>query len=385
MNLLRIILIILTLNACSSFDSEDTQSQIDFESVYPNLYQTFSGNIDFNDLPNYEAQTFPNYINLDNSILNPTTDEGSLLGRILFYDVNLSTDNSVSCSSCHQQGNAFSDTSDVSTGVNGVTGRHSMRLINTRFSRETAFFWDERASTLEEQTTQPIRDHNEMGFSGTSGAPDFADLITKLENLAYYPELFEYAFGSNEITETRMQLALGQFIRSIQSFDSKYDTGRALAGNDNANFSNFTADENAGKTLFLDPPPAGGAGCATCHTPPSFDISPNSLNNGVIGVFGSIDTDLTVTRSPSLRDLFKPDGSNNGAFMHDASFSTIEDVINHYNNGISSNGNLDPRLSPGGSPQNLNLNATEIDQIVQFLKTLSGNNVYTDSKWSDPF
>ena len=109
-----------------------------------------------------------------------------------------------------------------------------MRLINSRFSDEMKFFWDERANSLEEQTTMPIQDHNEMGFSGTNGDLNFQDLITKLEQVDYYPDLFNFAFNSTEITETRIQDALAQFIRSIQSFDSKYDTGRALAPNDGA-------------------------------------------------------------------------------------------------------------------------------------------------------
>ena len=77
----------------------------------------------------------------------------------LFYDKNLSIDNSISCASCHQQAAAFGDLATVSTGVDGVTGRHSMRLAYARFGNEDRFFWDERAPSLEAQTTQPIQDH----------------------------------------------------------------------------------------------------------------------------------------------------------------------------------------------------------------------------------
>ncbi|MEZ4818412.1 MAG: hypothetical protein R3A45_00415 [Bdellovibrionota bacterium] len=129
----------------------------------------------------------------------------------------------------------------------------------------------------------------------------------------------------------------------------------------------------------------GGAGCAGCHNPPEFDIRSTSGNNGVTGVFGSLDTDFTVTRAPSLRDLVKPDGSSNGAFMHDASLGSLEDVIEHYNSGIALNDDLDERLAPGGVPQNLGLSATEKQQLVDFLKTLSGSNVYTDPKYASPF
>lgn len=97
-------------------------------------------NIDFNNLLNYAFQTTPAYITKDNTVANPITNEGATLGRILFYDKNLSSDNTVSCSTCHQQVNAFSDIDIASNGVNGQTGRHSMRLINTRFANEAKFF-----------------------------------------------------------------------------------------------------------------------------------------------------------------------------------------------------------------------------------------------------
>lgn len=198
--------------------------------------------------------------------------------------------NSVACASCHQQQFAFGDQLVPSKGVQGgTTGRHSMRLINTRFSNELRFFWDERAPSLELQTTQPIKDHAEMGFSGQNGRPVFSALITKLQNIGYYKELFQFVYGDQVITEVRLQECLSQFIRSIQSFDSKYDAGRSLVGNDGQPFPNFTQQENQGKQLFLAPPQfgpggirtGGGAGCAGCHRPPEFDIDPNSRNNGI--------------------------------------------------------------------------------------------------------
>jgi cytochrome c peroxidase len=200
--------------------------------------------------------------------------------------------------------------------------------------------------------------------------------------------MFAMTFGNATVNETRIQRSLAQFVRSIQSFDSKYDTGRAAAGNDGANFLNFTAAENAGKQLFLAPPPQGGAGCAGCHRPPEFDIDPASLNNGVTGKIGG-GTDLTNTRSPSLRDLIGPVGRSNGGLMHDASFATLAQVINHYNQIPAINANLDNRLRRlrrlNGQVQNLNLTQAQKDALAAFLATLSGNAVYTDAKWSDPF
>lgn len=380
------------LTSCSD---NDNSAYLPIPDSYPNVEAAFGTKIDLNNLENYANQPIPGYIRKDNSRANPITNKGATLGRILFYDKNLSANNSISCSSCHQQANAFSDSQNASNGVNGLTERHSMRLINTRFAVESKFFWDERASTLEIQTTQPIQNHIEMGFSGTSGDQTFSDLTAKLSALGYYKELFKFVYGTEEITEGRIQSALAQFIRSIQSFDSKYDSGRALVANDNQPFSNFTAQENTGKNLFLAPPvfdatgnrTGGGVGCAGCHAPPEFDIDPNTRNNGIIGVLNGTGIDITITRAPSLRDLVKRDGSLNGSLMHTAGITSLQSVIGHYGS-ISiapGNTNLDPRLRPNGFGQQLHLTAAEVNSLIAFLQTMSGTNVYVDPKWSSPF
>lgn len=348
------------------------------------------GVLDLTQLANYANQPVPAYINKDNTTAgNAITDEGATLGRVLFHDKRLSRNDTVSCSSCHAQSHAFADPAVASTGVAGTTGRHSIRLINPRFANESRFFWDERAATLENQTTQPVRDHVEMGFSGTSGDPDFAALTAKLAAVPEYRVLFAMTFGDAAVSETRIQRSLAQFVRSIQSFDSKFDAGRAQAPNNAAPFPNFTAQENNGKALFLNPPappgqPQTGAGCAGCHAPPEFDIDPNSLNNGVIARIGG-GTDLTNTRSPSLRDLIGPDGQSNGPFMHDGGFSTLAQIINHYNVIPGDNTNLDPRLRRPGGVQNLGLSQQQMNDLAAFLRTLTGTAVYTDEKWAGPF
>lgn len=343
--------------------------------------------VDLNTSFNYANQTIEPYISKDNTVGNPITDLGATLGRVLFYDKKMSLNNAIACASCHKQEFAFGDTALVSEGFEGgVTGRHSMRLINARFADETHFFWDERADSLEMQSTMPIQDHVEMGFSGINGQPDFDSLVAKLYAQDYYNPLFEAAFGDTLINEDRVQKALAQFVRSIQSFDSRYDIGRGQVVNDGQDFPNYTTSENNGKELFLAPPPNGGAGCAGCHRPPEFDIDPEALNNGIIGVVGSTtDSDLTNTRAPSLRDIINPDGNLNGSLMHNGSVSSLEALIAHYNNVVQdpNNTNLDPRLEgPGG---NLQLTAAEQQDLILFLRTLTGNAVYTNEKWSDPF
>lgn len=344
----------------------------------------------------YSSQTIPGYIAKDNTPLNnEITDKGATLGRVLFYDKKLSVNNTIACASCHHQQFAFSDTASASVGVNGTTTRHAMRLVNGRFANETHFFWDERALTLEQQTTQPIQNATEMGYSGQNGDPSLSDLITKMNNVWYYPQLFTWVYGDPQITEQRIQKAIAQFVRSIQSFDSKYDAGIAQTGNPGGPFPNFTQQENRGKALFSQAPQfdangiriAGGAGCNGCHGAPEFDIAPISRNNGVVGSFAG-GTDLTNTKAPSLRDVVDANGNPYGGFMHDAGqngLNTLMDVIDHYDSIPADNPRLDPKLKPAGHLQRLRLTTDEKAALVAFIRTLTGSDVYTNSRWSSPF
>ncbi|MDW3193250.1 MAG: cytochrome c peroxidase [Cytophagales bacterium] len=359
--------------------NDDPVNQVDTRSIT----EVFGESLSLESPLNYADQSIPNYINEDNTTRgNQIENEIATLGRVLFYDKNLSSDNSTSCASCHKQTLAFGDDAVLSQGVNGVTGRHSMRLVNARFSEEERFFWDERANSLETQTTMPIQDHIEMGFSGNEGDDDINGLIAKMEGIDYLVNLFEYAYGTNEISEERMQLALAQFVRSIQSFDSKYDVGLAQAGDEDDDFDNFSVLENMGKDLFM-----GRAGCERCHNAPEFSINDNSRNNGVITVAGDPDAvDTEVTRSPTLRDIFNPGGTLNGPMMHDGGFATFEEVLNHYSTvgPTPENNNLDDRLE-GRRGGNRNLDNQDITAIIAFVQTLTGTEVYTDERWSDPF
>ena len=364
---------------------------------YAAIKLAFGTNIDPANLENYANQDKPAYILKNNLGNNPITDKNATLGRVLFYDKNLSINNTISCSSCHKQNFAFGDTAVVSAGVEGgLTIRHSMRLINTRFANEAKFFWNERAANLNIQTTMPIVDHLEMGFSGQNGRGNFATLTSKLSTINYYKELFKFTFGDTVVTENRIQNALTSFVSSIQSFDSKYDIGRAQVNNDNQPFPNFTPAENQGKTLFMTAPvfnaaglrTTGGLGCNACHNAPEFDIDPNTLNNGIIGIANSANGfDITNTRAPSLRDLTNAAGAINTPMMHTGVLRNLRAVINHYNtiNLNPRNTNLDPRLRPAGNAQNLNVTEAEIAAIVAFMQTLGGNNVYVNKKWSNPF
>ena len=341
--------------------------------------------INFDALPNYSNPNYPiHYINsvgdTNEPANNQTTDEGAILGRILFFDKQLSINDAVSCASCHQQGIAFTDNNRFSVGFDGVnvTGAHSMRLVNARFYEDGSFFWDKRAATLEDQTTEPIINSVEMGFDDANGG--IAALITKMNTIEYYPALFEWVFGDATITEDRMQRAMAQYIRSMVSTDSRFDEAFAQVYNPNApgngvgqNFPSFTAEENLGKLIFTTN--QGGVNCAACHQLPSFSLAANSRSNG-------LDAGETIIfKSPSLKN-----SAASAQFMHDGRFSSLEEVVEFYNSGIQNGPALDNRLrTPNGQPVRMNLSQAEKNALVAFMRTLTDENVITDTKFSDPF
>ncbi len=306
----------------------------------------------------------------DNTPLtNATTNAGATLGRVLFYDRRLSRNDRVSCATCHQQQFAFSDTARLSRGfAGGLTGRHSMGLANARFYLRGRFFWDERAATLEAQVLQPIQDTTEMGLT----LPVF---VAKLSASPYYAALFTAAFGTPEITTDRAGRALAQFVRAMVSGTSKFD--QAFGGGTAPNFAaTFTADELAGQNLFNGP-----AGCARCHATNAF-ISDDIHNTGL---------DATQTDAGAGGGRFKAPSLKNVAvrppYMHDGRFQTLEQVVDFYNAGVQNNPNLDNRLRGpgGGGPVRLNLSATQRNQLVAFMRTLTDTAFLTDPKFANPF
>jgi len=208
------------------------------------------------DLPaHYTTNGFPAQFNFqyapteyDNTPAdNVTTDAGATLGRVLFYDKKLSGNGTIACASCHQQEHGFSDPEILSEGFEGGrTGRHSMGLANARFYAGGKFFWDERAATLEEQVLMPFQDEVEMGLTLT-------ELEQIVNNQAYYPPLFQDAFGDEAISSDRISKALAQFIRSMVSTTSKYDQARSEVQSPIVDFPSFTSQENQGKRLFYLP------------------------------------------------------------------------------------------------------------------------------------
>lgn len=350
-----------------------------FDYITINLPSHFTTNV--------PGQPLPTSINgTDNTPAdNPITNDGATLGRVLFYDKKLSANGTIACASCHKQDKGFSDDAILSPGfAGGTTGRHSMTLINARFYQRGRFFWDERAATLEEQVLMPFQDPVEMGMT-------LGQVVSKVQEQSYYPELFEKAFGSQEINSDKISKALAQFVRSIVSYSSKYDGGRALSASPGANFPNFTAEENLGKNIFFRTIPNGGGACFGCHTTEAFiSANPGPQNNGLDA---SSITDLgagNVFTNPIFVGRFKTTSLRNieltAPYMHDGRFSTLEEVVEHYNSGIQKHPTLSPALTDvNGNPVRLNFTQSEKAALIAFLKTLTDNSVSSELKWSNPF
>lgn len=324
---------------------------------------------------------------------NPITNAGATLGRVLFYDRNLSANGSTACASCHVQEHGFSDPDRLSRGFEGgLTRRRSMGLTNARFYRTGRFFWDERAATLEEQVLMPFQDPVEMGLT-----------LSQLERLVraqtYYSRLFQAAFGSPEVTSDRIARALAQFVRSLVSVDTKYDRGRSSVSSPLSPFPNFTEQENRGKRLFMTNGGVGRTPCTVCHQseamvtpgPPRgrgtfTGASNNGLDARSITDRGVAETtgnggDTGKFKSPSLRDV-----AVRAPYMHDGRFATLEAVIDHYSDGIQGHPNLAGALNErNGRPERYNFAEDEKSALVAFLRTLTDETLLSHEMFGDPF
>lgn len=386
---------LLLLTACGGDSATGTQVDDGSAAIASNL------TISTIALPNYSAQTLPSFYTAPvrqredrTPFFNVTTDAGATLGRVLFYDRRLSFNSTTSCASCHAQAGAFTDTLRFSRGFNGgiVSTAHSMRLGNARYNENATYFWDRRAASLEAQTTQPVKDAIEMGFTDANGGINA--LITRMDGLGYYRPLFRLAFGDSTITEQRMQFAMAQYIRSIVSTQSKWDLAYAQvfnpadpAGSALIPLPGYTAEELRGQQLFMlnpaggpggpggAPGAGGGAGCARCHVPPTYALAGNSASNGLdVG-------ELRVFRSPALKNV-----ALSRRFMHDGRFATLDEVVEHYDSGVRAGPALDPRLTAApGVPRRLNLTVADRAALVAFMRTLSDQPLLLDTRFSDPF
>ncbi len=311
---------------------------------------------------------------------NPITDAGATLGRVLFYDKLLSINNEKACASCHHQENGFSDTKAFSPGFNtGQTARNSMPICNLINAK--GFFWDNRTAKLEDMVLQPIKHDVEMGMERIESLP------AKLQTTSYYPELFEKAFGSKDVTKDGISKALAQFLRCMTSYNSLADMTDLMNSWGTNTDPRLTAGQVAGAQLFVQ------SGCIQCH-------SGSNLKGWGDEGFANIGLELNYAdkgmgkTDPLMEGVFKIPSLRNVAltapYMHDGRFQTLADVVEHYNSGVKNHPNLSPFLRTGWIPgdttvRRLNLTTSQKQNLVQFLETLTDVSQLADAKFSDPF
>lgn len=322
-----------------------------------------------------EHAIYGGYATIDTIVANDMiTSHGSTLGRVLFYDKQLSVKNTISCGSCHIQEFAFADTARFSIGLNGVlTPRNSPTITDLTWSSGSPFFegailfWDCRSRSLEEAILEPIQHADELG-------KDLDFMVQKLSAINYYPSLFENAFGDSEVTSDRVADALAQFIRSISSFDSHYDLVKMRE-------QTFTSEEEMGEELFVNNCTKG------CHNIHSLS-TPFPRNNGLdlvstdlgLGGWDGQQRNIGKFKSQTLRNI-----ELTAPYMHDGRFTTLEEVIDFYSDDVQLHPNSDFRHLQNDNFTGFNFTPTEKKAIVSFLKTLTTPTLLTHDKWSDPF
>lgn len=310
---------------------------------------------------------FPSITNIPAD--NPMTEEGVALGRKLFYDPRLSgrdgTDGIRSCSSCHHQEKNFEY--GAPTGTN-----HAMLpLVNLAWNR-TGLGWNGGVATLEDMVLAAVTSPVEINA-------DTNQVVRYLQKADDYPELFEKAFGSREITFVNIEKAIAQFVRSLVSADSKFD--RYLRGEEQ-----LSQDELEGYLLFCT---EEGADCFHCHGGGGNALMTTNLfyNNGLDDEFNDPEDRAAVTGSHWDRGAYKAPTLRNIAvsapYMHDGRFQTLDEVIDFYSDSVKNSETLSPlmhHVMDGG----VRLTAQEKSQLKAFLKTLTDEAFLENNEFSRP-
>jgi cytochrome c peroxidase len=306
-------------------------------------------------------------------IENPQTLEGIALGRKLFYDPLLSNDGTQACASCHLAENSFTDPNRYSTGITGEMGtRNAMPIFNLVWNFQNDFLWDGSASSLEDQVDDPIENPIEMNNT-------WPNVVATLQATSDYPDLFEQAFGTTIITREFVAKAIAQFERTLISGNSKFD--QYLLGDNNA----VSAQEINGFNIFMD---ENRGDCFHCHGNEFNPLWTNNAfhNNGLdssfedlgLGGFTGDPLDYGKFKSPSLRNL-----AYTAPYMHDGRFANLDEVINHYSEGLVYSNTVDPlmkNIAEGGAQ----LTDSDKADLKAFLLSLSEPEFTTNPAFLNP-
>lgn len=325
----------------------------------------------------YQFPALPGFPEMPVSIENPVTKEGAELGRYLFYDPILSEDGTISCSSCHKQKYAFSDApQQFSLGRHNVPmKRNTMPLFNLAWY--PSFFWDGHAATLEQQVLFPVAAHDEMNLDWNTAAKRITDK-------PFYRSQFLKLYGSEIIDSTKITYVIAQFLRTLISYQSKYDLVIARQ-------KSFTDEEYQGFELVND---MTKGDCLHCHTTDGDALgtttkfsnngldtasNPNSYKDIGLGKTTKKLSDNGKFKIPSFRNI-----ALTGPYMHDGRFKTLEEVMDFYSEGVHVCANIDSKMEfarAGGAK----LTASEKKCIIAFLNTFTDSTFISNPAFSNPY
>lgn len=325
---------------------------------------------------------------------NAATQAKVALGRPLFWDPIIGGEKDVACATCHHPNHGYSDGLDLAIGVNGTglgpartenTGglslsklidrvpRNSPSVLNAAYNGMTSLgsyspenalmFWDGRMKSLESQCQGPPTSRSEMRGDAYPEAVTFDSVVARLAAIPEYVSLFDAAFGGGAaaVTTANYAKAIGAFERTIVTDNSPYD--QYLNGDKNA----LTERQKKGLLLFF-----GKANCTNCHNGPMLsDFNFHALgvpdNPANPNVTDDGKDHLYLFRTPTLRNA-----TLTGPYMHNGMLSTLREVVEFENNGVSKNPNvLSGMVDLNFKP--LGLTSDEIDDIVLFLESLTDN------------
>jgi cytochrome c peroxidase len=372
----------------------------DFKYHYytPEESQVLEQHLNLPELPDDYTINLPTHLSNVGLFARPVERDKAVLGRVLFYDKNLSKDGKISCASCHDQAIGFSDDAAVSKGVYDREGdRNSIALSSVanfsayygtdiNGSGAIRFFWDNRAETAADQNQNSLTNPKEMDMH----MGEVAEMVRSLE---YYEPLFKKAYGDNAVTEARVSDAIANFVNALGSYQSKFDaaanqsqgsfTGGVFGSNVSFlnDFPSFTPSENRGKSLY-------NTNCASCHSGNMGRPVLFNANNGLdlesadpgVGAVTNVESERGTFKVPTLRNI-----ALTGPYMHDGRFSTIEEVLEHYSTGVQNHPNLHPDLLDGNQPKRMNFSASEKQDLIAFLNTLTDEKAIVEARFSNPF
>lgn len=403
-NIFYLFSLILLLAACNK------SSEINIQELPNDAAALLDAELTFGQLPTdiSYARQLPSYLGVLGMEITQADNAKAGLGRVLFYDKNLSKDRSVSCASCHKQNLAFSDRVPFSTGVEGkLTARNSQPLANVAsFSAHYSnirgttplLFWDQRVPDVSSQSRQTFGNPLEMGM-------EMPSVVERVKEMNYYPYLWAQVYGGFEPTEDQILECLQAFVGAIGSHDARIDRSLEQAmelfdiptttASDTLvtaiyygptintvviGLPGLTESENRGRDIFV-------ANCTKCHSPirPFQEVfaACNGLDmeykdKGLAELTGN-SSDIGVFKSPSLRNI-----SLTAPYMHDGRFKTLREVVDFYSDNVQPHPNLHEKMLHGGDP-NLHLTAEQKQQLLDFLGTFTDMSVANDTRFSNPF